>query len=175
MCKAEFTDAVDKAVFPGMQGGPLMHVIAAKAVCFKEALMPEFKQYQRQIRLNASALANKLMSLGVKLVSNGTDNHLMLINLVPLGINGKKAQLVLDDAGITASKSTIPFDKEKPYIGSGIRLGTAALTTRGMCETEMEVIAELIYSILSDSDNESVKENVKSAVTDLCYRFPLYD
>lgn len=175
MCKAEFTDAVDKAVFPGMQGGPLMHVIAAKAVCFKEALMPEFKVYQRQIRLNASALANKLMSLGVKLVSNGTDNHLMLINLVPLGINGKKAQLVLDDAGITASKSTIPFDKEKPYIGSGIRLGTAALTTRGMREPEMQTIAELIYNILSDSDNESVRENVKSAVADLCYRFPLYD
>ncbi|MHB1457279.1 MAG: serine hydroxymethyltransferase [Armatimonadota bacterium] len=175
LCKSEFADALDKAVFPGMQGGPLMHVIAAKAVCFKEALMPEFKQYQHQIRLNASALANKLMELGVKLVSNGTDNHLMLINLVSLGINGKKAQIVLDEAGITASKSTIPFDKEKPYIGSGIRLGTAALTTRGMREVQMQTIAGLIFNILSNPNDESIKEKVKATVADLCCKFPLYD
>lgn len=175
LCKSEFAEALDKAVFPGMQGGPLMHVIAAKAVCFKEALMPEFKNYQHQIRLNASALANKLMELGAKLVSNGTDNHLMLVNLVSLGINGKVAQIVLDEAGITASKSTIPFDKEKPYIGSGIRLGTAALTTRGMREVQMETIAGLIYSILSNPNDESKKEKVKSVVADLCSKFPLYD
>lgn len=174
LCKNEFADAIDSAVFPGMQGGPLMHVIAAKAVCFKEALMPEFRGYQRQIRLNASALAGKLMDLGARLVSNGTDNHLMLINLVSFGINGKKAQIILDEAGITASKSTIPFDKEKPYIGSGIRLGTAALTTRGMLETQMEIIAGLIYDILSDPGNDKLRENVKSVVSDLCCKFPLY-
>lgn len=173
-CKEEFKDLIDKSVFPGMQGGPLMHVIAAKAVCFKEASTPEFKAYQKQVRLNAAALAGGLMELGAKLVSNGTDNHLMLVNLVPLGVNGKNAQNALDEAGITSSKSTIPFDKEKPYIGSGIRLGSAAVTTRGMEEPEMMLIAELIYKTLKNIDDEKIRDEVKASVADLCNRFPLY-
>lgn len=175
ICKEEFKNLIDKSVFPGIQGGPLMHVIAAKAVCFKEASAEEFKDYQRQVRLNASALANRLMELGVKLISNGTDNHLMLLNLIPLGITGKVAQNALDDAGITSSKSTIPFDKEKPYIGSGIRLGTPAVTTRGMEESEMITIADLIYKVLTNPDNESVKKEVSASVADLCRKFPLYE
>ncbi|MHB0998046.1 MAG: serine hydroxymethyltransferase [Armatimonadota bacterium] len=173
-CKKEYADAIDKAVFPGMQGGPLMHVIAAKAVCFKEASTPAFRSYQHQIRMNAAALAERLMDLGLNLVSNGTDNHLMLINLVSLGINGKIAQNSLDEAGITVSKSTIPFDKEKPYIGSGIRVGTAALTTRGMCEPEMRIVADLINKVLTNPNDEIIRDDVRAAVDDLCCSFPLY-
>jgi len=174
LCPKEYAQMVDKAVFPGMQGGPLMHVIAAKAVCLKEAMTPEFKRYQRQIRLNAKALADRLMKHGLRLVSGGTDNHLMLVNLVPLGLNGKQAQHALDEAGITVNKNTIPFDTQKPYIGSGIRIGTPALTTRGMQESEMGVIGDLIYRVLTHPEDESVREGVRATVDDLCTQFPLY-
>ena len=174
LCKQEVAQMVDKAVFPGMQGGPLMHIIAAKAVCFKEAMTPEFRSYQRQIRLNATALAERLMELGIRLVSGGTDNHLMLVNLVPLGLNGKIAQQALDEAGITVNKNTIPFDTEKPYIGSGIRIGTPALTTRGMREDEMRIIGDLIHRVLANPDDEAVRTQVRAAVRDLCAQFPLY-
>ena len=174
LCKQEVAEMVDKAVFPGMQGGPLEHIIAAKAVCFKEAMMPEFKAYQRQIRLNAAALAERLMVNGVKLVSGGTDNHLMLLNLIPLGINGKQAQHALDEAGITTNKNTIPFDPEKPYIGSGVRVGTPALTTRGMMEDEMRVIGDLIPRVLKAPDDEAVRTEILGAVRELCEQFPLY-
>ena len=174
LCKKEYAEMVDKAVFPGMQGGPLMHVIAAKAVCLKEAMIPEFKAYQRQIRLNAGTLAERLMERGLRLVSGGTDTHLMLVNLVPLGINGKQAQQALDDAGITVNKNTIPFDTEKPYIGSGIRIGTPALTTRGMREDEMRAIGDLIYSVLTNPDDEKIRNEVRATVEDLCAQFPLY-
>ena len=174
LCQKEYAELVDKAVFPGMQGGPLMHVIAAKAVCLKEAMTPEFRAYQRQIRLNAAVLAERLMERGLRLVSGGTDTHLMLVNLVPLGINGKQAQQALDDAGITVNKNTIPFDAEKPYIGSGIRIGTPALTTRGMCEDEMRTIGDLIYNILTHLDDEKIRSEVRATVEDLCARFPLY-
>jgi len=174
LCNAECAEMLDKAVFPGMQGGPLMHVIAAKAVCLREAMTPEFKAYQRQIRLNAAALAERLMEKGIKLVAGGTDNHLMLVNLVPLGINGRQAQTALDEAGITTNRNTIPFDPEKPYIGSGIRIGTPALTTRGMCEPEMRVIGDLIHRVLTNIDDLTVREEVKGTVRDLCTQFPLY-
>ena len=171
---AECAQMVDKAVFPGMQGGPLMHVIAAKAVCFKEAMTDDFKAYQRQIRLNAMALAEKLMQLGLKLVSNGTDNHLMLVNLLPLGLKGKYAQHVLDEAGITINKNTIPYDPESPFVTSGIRIGTPALTTRGMREDEMQTIGELIYRVLTNPEDEAVRDGVRGAVKDMCEQFPLY-
>lgn len=174
LCKAEYAQMVDKAVFPGMQGGPLMHVIAAKAVCLKEAMRHDFNAYQRQIRLNAAALAERLMELGLKLIAGGTDTHLMLVNLVPLGLNGKQAQAALDLAGITVNKNTIPFDTEKPYIGSGIRIGTPALTTRGMQGKEMRVIASLIHRVLARPDDEVVREEVKEVVKELCEQFPLY-
>ena len=174
LCQADYAQMVDKAVFPGMQGGPLMHVIAAKAVCLKEAMTDNFKAYQRQIRLNAAALAERMMELGLTLVSKGTDNHLMLVNLTPLGLKGKHAQLVLDEAGITVNKNTIPFDTESPFVCSGIRIGTPALTTRGMCEDEMRLVGELIYRVLTHPDDETVRSDVQGAVQDLCAQFPLY-
>ncbi len=174
LCMSPYADMLDKAVFPGMQGGPLCHIVAAKAVCLREAMTPEFKSYQRQIRLNAAALADRLMEKGIKLVAGGTDNHLMLVNLVPLGINGRQAQTALDEAGITTNRNTIPFDPEKPYIGSGIRIGTPALTTRGMCEPEMRVIGDLIHRVLTNIDDLRVREEVKATVNDLCVEFPLY-
>jgi len=174
LCKAECAEMLDKAIFPGMQGGPLMHIIAAKAVCFKEAMTPEFKAYQRQIRLNAAALAASLMEKGINLVSGGTDNHLILVNLISLGVTGRQAQYALDEAGITTNLNTIPFDPQKPYIGSGIRIGTPALTTRGMCEPEMQVIGRLIHRILTNIGDEKVREEVKGTVKELCAQFPLY-
>ena len=174
LCKKECAEILDKALFPGMQGGPLMHVVAAKAVCLKEASTQEFKTYQHQIRLNASALAERLMEQGVRLVSGGTDNHLMLLNVVPLGINGKIAQHALDEAGITTNKNTIPFDTEKPFIGSGVRIGTPALTTRGMKEDEMRTIGSLIYRVLTNPDDENVRKDVRAEVNELCAQFPLY-
>ena len=151
-----------------------MHVVAAKAVCFKEASTPEFRTYQSHIRLNAAALAEKLMERGIRLVSGGTDNHLVLVDLVPLGLNGKRAQDVLDKAGITTSKSTIPFDTQKPYYGSGVRIGTPALTTRGMRVDEMRVIGDLIYRVLCNPDDEAVRSEVLGTVKELCAQFPLY-
>lgn len=174
LCRSEHAEILDKAVFPGMQGGPLCHIVAAKAVCFKEAMAPEFSAYQRQIRLNAAALADTLMEHGIRLVAGGTDNHLMLVNLVPLGINGRVAQTALDEAGITTNRNTIPFDPEKPYIGSGIRIGTPALTTRGMTEPQMRVIGELIHRVLTHIGDDTVRREVKGAVDELCTEFPLY-
>ncbi|MFA6666111.1 MAG: serine hydroxymethyltransferase [Armatimonadota bacterium] len=174
LCKEEFAQIIDKSIFPGIQGGPLMHVIAAKAVCFKEAASPSFKSYQRQIRLNASAMAEQFTKLGVRLVSGGTDNHLMLVNLLSLGINGKQAQEALDEAGITVNKNSIPFDTQKPFLTSGIRIGTPALTTRGMQEPEMQTIANLIHQVLTNHTDESVIFKVRSVVDELCKEFPLY-
>jgi glycine hydroxymethyltransferase len=151
-----------------------MHVIAAKAVCFKEAMSPTFKAYQHQIRLNAAAMAERFTELGVRLVSGGTDNHLMLVNLISLGINGKQAQEALDEAGITVNKNSIPFDTQKPFLTSGIRIGTPALTTRGMQEPEMKTIADIIYKTLTNYGDESVRREVLGVVGELCNEFPLY-
>ena len=174
LCKQEVAEMLDKAVFPGMQGGPLMHVIAAKAVCLKEAMTPEFKAYQRQIRLNAAALGEELMKRGIKLVSDGTDNHLVLANVKSFDMNGKKAQDCLDAAGITTSKSTVPFDEEKPWFGSGVRIGTPALTTRGMAENEIRIIGELIHRVLANPEDEATRAAVSGVVKELCEQFPLY-
>ena len=166
--------AIDKAVFPGMQGGPLMHVIAAKAVAFKEAMMPEFKAYQAQIRVNARALAEAMVAHGFRLVSGGTDNHLMLVDLRPKKLNGKRAQEVLDEAGITTNKNAIPNDPNPPYKTSGLRLGTPAVTTRGMTEGEMVEIAALINRALEQRHDEGALGQVRREVKALCDRFPLW-
>ncbi len=175
MCRQEFGPAIDKAVFPGMQGGPLMHVIAAKAVCFKEAGTPEFRQYQCRIVENARAMADRLMSNGFRLVSGGTDNHLMLVDLTPQALTGKDAAAALDKAGITANKNEIPFDIKSPRITSGIRLGTPAVTTRGMKQAEMRIIADLITKVLKNIGNDKVYEQVKQEAEALCSQFPLYN
>ncbi len=167
-------EAIDAWVFPGVQGGPLMHVIAAKAVAFKEALDPQFKVYQRQIVKNAATLADSLMSYGFKLVSDGTDNHLMVMDLSPKGLTGKAAANALEDAGITVSKSTVPNDPQKPFITSGIRIGTPALTTRGMKEAEMKVIGGFIAEVLGDMADASRQEQVHAEIAELCKQFPLY-
>ena len=173
LCKEKYAKIIDKAVFPGTQGGPLMHVIAGKAVCFKEALSDEFKDYQKAIISNSKALADALVKRGMTLVSGGTDNHLMLLDLRNLGITGKAAQQYLDDVNITCNKNGIPFDPEKPSVTSGIRLGTAAVTTRGMREAEMDEIAELIYMTLSDYEKNA--QAAKAGVSSLISRFPLYE
>jgi len=173
MCKAEFAEAIDKAVFPGVQGGPLMHVIAAKAVSFAEALQPEYRAYIERVLANAKALCGELQALGWRMVSGGTDNHLMLINLGADGISGKKAEERLGKAGITVNKNTVPFDTRKPYIGSGIRIGTPAVTSRGMGTGEMMTIAGLIDRVLR-SEDEAVYAQVKGEVTALAQAFPLY-
>lgn len=174
MCRFEFAKLIDKTVFPGIQGGPLMHVIAAKAVAFKEALTEEFREYQRQIVKNAKVLAERLASHGLRIVSGGTDNHLMLVDLRPIGITGNVAEKALEEAGITVNKNMIPFDPEKPTVTSGIRIGTPALTTRGMKEKEMEEIGDLIAYVLKNIDNEKVRKEVRERVLELCRRFPLY-
>lgn len=173
LCRAEYAQAIDKAVFPGMQGGPLMHMIAAKAVCFKEALQPQFKLYQSQVRRNARALAEALARRGFRLVSGGTDNHLMLVDLRPHKLTGRKAQVVLDSAHITVNRNMIPFDPEKPFVTSGIRLGTPAVTTRGMAEAEMERIADLIARTLQASEDEARLKAVRAEVLALCNEFPV--
>lgn len=175
MTTNEFAKAIDKSVFPGIQGGPLMHVIAAKAVAFGEALQPEFKDYAAQIIKNAQALANKLMSEGIDIVSGGTDNHLMLLNVKPLGLTGKVAEKVLDDIGITVNKNTIPFDTESPFVTSGIRIGTAAITSRGFKEAEMEIVGELIAKALKNSEDEAVLAKCSEEVLNLTSQFPLYE
>jgi glycine hydroxymethyltransferase len=174
LCQEKWAKDLDRRVFPGMQGGPLMHVIAAKAVSFKEALEPEFKAYQQQIVANAKALASTLAGEGWRLVSGGTDNHLMLVDVFSRGITGKTAEAALDRAGITVNKNTIPFDVNKPMVASGIRIGTPALTTRGMKEADMETIGRLISRALNAVDNETELAGVKRDVTKLCDRFPLY-
>lgn len=178
LCKAEHAKAIDKAVFPGMQGGPLEHVIAAKAVCLKEAMEPSFKDYQKQIRKNAVALANKLAEGGLRLVSGGTDNHLMLVDLSPLGVTGKAAQEALDVLGIVLNKNMIPYDKQKPMITSGVRIGTPSVTTRGMKETEMVKIADMIVRVLKhltdSAEDVAIREHVAVEARSLADEFPVY-
>lgn len=171
LCKEEFAKKIDKAIFPGLQGGPLMHVIAAKAVAFGEALKDDFKDYQEQVIKNAKVLAEGLIDNGFKLVSGGTDNHLLLVNVKSKGLTGKKAEALLDEVGITVNKNTIPNETETPFVTSGIRLGTPAMTTRGMKEEEMKEIAELITLALDENND---REEIKGRVHALCSRFPLY-
>ena len=170
----KWSEILDSNIFPGFQGGPLMHVIAAKAVAFKEALQPDFITYTKQVVSNAQTLAQKLLDLGYQIVSGGTDNHLMLVDLRNQGITGKEAEASLEDAGITVNKNMVPFDPESPFVTSGIRIGTPALTTRGMQEDEMREVAFLIDKILSNLKNKTVIARVKDQVRDLCSRFPLY-
>ena len=174
MCKEEFAKVLNSRVFPGMQGGPLMHIIAAKAVAFQEALSEPFRIYQAQIVKNAKAMADGLMREGLRLVSGGTDNHLMLVDLTAKGVSGKDAQEVLDRAGITVNKNGIPFDTQGPMITSGIRVGTPALTTRGMKEADMKVIARLIAEVLTHIHDEGKIQTVRAEVRSLCEKFPLY-
>ena len=176
LCREEFSKAVDKAVFPGVQGGPLVHIISAKAVAFGEALRNDFKAYQQQILDNAQAMASELTAQGLRLVSGGTDNHLMLIDVFDggKGITGKVAEKALDEVHLTVNKNTIPFDTNSPFTASGIRLGTPALTTRGMKEDDMRQIARLIAAIIHEPESEEVKENVKREVAELTEKFPLY-
>ncbi len=168
------SEIIDSTVMPGMQGGPLMHVIAAKAVAFRENLSPEYETYCRQIISNTRKLAEKLMDYGYKLVSGGTDNHLILLDLTNQNISGKGAEKALEKAGITVNKNMIPYDTQSPFVTSGIRIGTAALTTRGMAETQMEQIADWIHQVLSDADNHAEIMRIHHEVTELCNQFPLY-
>ena len=172
LCKEEYGKAVNKAIFPGTQGGPLMHVIAAKAVCFQEAFSDEFTAYQKQIVSNAAALAASLNEKGVRLVSGGTDNHLMLVDLTENGITGKELEAMLGDANITVNKNAIPFDTRSPFITSGIRIGTPAVTSRGMDEADMTLIGKLISDIVMNG--EDAVDAVKQEVLALCARRPLY-
>ncbi|AXA35569.1 MAG: serine hydroxymethyltransferase [Candidatus Hydrogenedentota bacterium] len=174
LCKAEFAKAIDKWVFPGVQGGPLMHVIAAKAVCFGEALKPSFKRYAQRVVENAKVLGEELVRGGLRLVSGGTDCHLLLVDVSPLGITGKLAESALDEAGITVNKNMIPFDERKPAETSGIRIGTPALTTRGMGVDEMRRIAAWIIAILKEPQNEALKSRIRSEVRELVAHFPLH-
>ena len=176
LCREEFAKAVDKAVFPGVQGGPLVHIIAAKAVAFGEALQSNFKAYQHQILDNAQALAAELTAQGLRLVSGGTDNHLILIDVFDngKGITGKVAEKALDAVHITVNKNTIPFDTNSPFVASGVRVGTPALTTRGMKEAEMRQIGELMASIIRDPESEDVKARVRREVLELTGKFPMY-
>jgi glycine hydroxymethyltransferase len=174
MCKQELAQAIDRTVFPGTQGGPFMHAIAAKAVAFKEALTQEFKDYQFQVVKNAGVLAERLKENDFDLVSGGTDNHLMLVKLLKEGITGKEADETLERAGITLNKNMIPFDPATPFVTSGIRIGTPSVTTRGMKEKEMVQIADLITTVLRDIKNEATVSSVRSKVKELCDQFPVY-
>ncbi len=173
MAKEKYAKELNSNVFPGIQGGPLMHVIAAKAVCFKEALSPEFKEYQQQVVMNAKALAEGMERNGFRLVSGGTDNHLILVDVQAKGLTGKESQEALDSAGITVNKNTIPFEALSPFKASGVRLGTPAMTSRGMRETEMEAIADMISEVLGDVNNVDVAKKVRQRVRELTTRFPL--
>jgi len=173
LCKEKYAQQIDKAVFPGMQGGPHNHVTAAIAVALKEASTPEFKEYAHQIVKNAKALANELTEQGLRLVSGGTDNHLMLVDLSKEGCTGKEAELALDEIGITANKNMVPFDKKTPFNPSGIRIGTPAITTRGMKSGEMKEIAGIIVSAIRNHKDSQIKENLRKQVLELCRRFPL--
>ncbi|MBD9009254.1 MAG: serine hydroxymethyltransferase [Clostridiales bacterium] len=173
LCKEKYAKDINKAVFPGCQGGPLMHVIAAKAVCLKEALSPEFKTYQAQTKKNAATLASELMSRGIDIVSGGTDNHLMLVDLIKQGKTGKEVEHNLDEVGITCNKNTIPNDPQSPFVTSGIRLGTPAVTTRGFIEEDMKEVAELISMVIKDF--EGTRDEVTSRVHALCKKHPLYE
>ena len=173
MCRSEYAKQIDKMVFPGMQGGPLMHVIAAKAVALKEAMSKNFNDYQRQIVTNAKKLANELMQLGYDIVSGGTDNHLMLVDLTSLNITGKQAEEKLSEASIILNKNTIPFETRSPFITSGIRIGTPAITTRGMKEEEMYIIAQAIHEVLHNINNNTKIKEVERIVLELCKNFPI--
>lgn len=174
MCKAEYAKGVDKLVFPGLQGGPLMHVIAAKAVAFKEALSPGFKRYQQQVLTNAKALAQGFIDRGYKIVSGGTDTHLMLLNLTNKGVTGKEADAALDNAGIIVNKNAVPYDEKPPAVASGIRLGSPIVSTRGMKESEMKRIVELVDRVLQYRHESSVLEEVREQAKALCARFPIF-
>ncbi|MDD2237365.1 MAG: ribose 5-phosphate isomerase B [Kiritimatiellae bacterium] len=173
LCQERFAADINRQVFPGIQGGPLMHVIAAKAVCFEEALQPSFKEYAQQVIKNAQALSTSLQDAGLRIVSGGTDNHMMLVDLTPIDVTGKDAATALDKACITVNKNAIPFDTTSPFVTSGVRLGTAALTTRGMKEDEMRTIAGFIVDVLKNSDNEKVIEGVRSKVIELTAGYPV--
>jgi glycine hydroxymethyltransferase len=174
LCREAHAKDLDRALFPGVQGGPLMHIIAAKAVCLKEASEPSFAEYQRQIVANASTLARGLSSAGFRLVSGGTDNHLMLVDVFSKGLTGRVAEAALGKAGITVNKNAIPFDQNPPMVASGIRIGTPAITTRGMREREMETIADLITRALKTPDDEAALAMIRTEVETLCRKFPLY-
>ena len=174
LCKSNLAKEIDRAVFPGLQGGPLMHVIAAKAVCFKEAMEEDFKQYQQQVVRNASTLAQGLKDEGFRLVSGGTDNHLMLIDLTSKGITGKDAQFLLDSVGITVNRNTIPFEQLSPFVTSGLRLGTPALTSRGMMESEMLEVARLLSQAIAFRDDPAALDRVQQGVFKLTSQFPLW-
>ena len=173
LCKEQYLKAINSAVFPGLQGGPLMHVIAAKAVCFGEALKPEFKVYQHQVKLNAAKLASELAARGFRIVSGGTDNHLALIDLRPKGATGKAVANALDVAHITANKNMIPFDPEKPFVTSGIRIGTPAITTRGMKEKDMVKVAEFIDRAVAVREDEAALRKIGEEVTAFMAGFPM--
>lgn len=174
LCKEEFGKQIDKAIFPGIQGGPLMHVVAAKAVCFKEALTDEFKAYQNQVVKNAKVLAEELMKRDFKLVSNGTDNHLVLVDLTNKNITGKEAEKILDEAGITTNKNTVPNDKNGPFVTTGIRLGTPAVTTRGFKEEDIVKVAEAISLVIDHRGDISKIDEAKEIIKELCGKHPLY-
>ncbi|MBL3540068.1 serine hydroxymethyltransferase [Aminivibrio sp.] len=174
MTTAEYAKVIDKSIFPGMQGGPLMHIIAAKAVAFKEALQPSFREYQKKVAANAKALAGELLSLDYHLVSGGTDNHLILVNLTTKGVTGKAAEAALDRAGITVNKNAVPFDTQSPFITSGIRIGTPAVTTRGFGEDDMKLIARWIDRVIRNVENEKEIEVVRAEVLEACGNHPLY-
>jgi glycine hydroxymethyltransferase len=175
MCREQFAKDLDRAVFPGLQGGPLMHIVAAKAVAFKEALAPEFRAYQQQIVANARALSARLAEKGFRIVSGGTDNHLFLVDVASAGTTGKVAEKALEDAAITVNKNTIPYDPNPPLVASGVRMGTAALTTRGMREDEMAQVGDFIAEVLRAPEDLQIRESVRVRVRALCERFPLYD
>jgi len=174
LCREKYQKDLDRVVFPGIQGGPLMHIIAAKAVCFKEAMEPAFVEYQKQIVANAKRLASGLSSAGFRLVSGGTDNHLMLVDVFSKGITGKAAEAALGKAGITVNKNAIPFDQNPPMVASGIRVGTPAITSRGMREPDMDRVAEFIATALASPDDDTVLGRIKGEVEALCRKFPLY-
>ena len=174
LCKEEYAKAIDKSVFPGIQGGPLMHVIAAKAVAFGEALQPEFKEYAEQVIKNAKVLAAELMAKGLTIVSGGTDTHVMLVDVRNTGLTGKEAEHLLDEIGITANKNTIPFDPASPFVTSGVRLGTPALTTRGLKEDDMKEIADIIAVVLQNPEDTAKHQDAAKRVAALCEKYPLY-
>jgi glycine hydroxymethyltransferase len=174
LCREQYAKDLDRAVFPGVQGGPLMHIIAAKAVCFREAMEPAFGEYQRQIVANAARLASSLSSHGFRLVSGGTDNHLMLVDVFSKGLTGKVAEAALGKAGITVNKNAIPFDQNPPMVASGIRVGTPAITSRGMREPEMDRVAEFIARALASPDDDAALGRIEAEVEALCRKFPLY-
>jgi glycine hydroxymethyltransferase len=174
LCRSSYAKDLDRTVFPGTQGGPLVHIIAAKAVCFQEALQPDFKAYIQQVVTNARVLAETIKGRGYRIVSGGTDNHLMLVDVFSKGITGKEAEQALERAGMTVNKNTIPYDTNPPMVTSGIRLGTPALTTRGMKEPEMSIVGQLICDVLGDIKNDTLQQEVRSKVLALTQKFALY-